>query len=258
MCIKVSRDESLQARSCARTHRAAETDHDEHLPFVEALMAAAQAGGGALLTPCATVPLTRGDIPPLALASLRGMAPPAVPADAMGQVEVELLCSVGDVCWRPLSELAQRLRLREALLVVLRERGTVAAWVLLVDAPEPDAAQRRSLYAIGLTLLKHLRTERRARAAMLQSQRLEDVAYASGDWLWETDAEHRYTWVLRDLTREAGDDVAPQVGQAMPPAQVTDGVGEPVQPPMQLCEVLDRRQPILRLVSAEHDGRSVR
>jgi PAS domain-containing protein len=38
-------------------------------------------------------------------------------------------------------------------------------------------------------------THARLQEAMLLTQRLEDVARASGDWIWETDEQHRYTWV---------------------------------------------------------------
>jgi len=259
MCIKVFRDEQLQARSCARTHRPTMSWRGARTPFIDALIGAGDATGGVLLTPDAQTPLVGGDVPACALPRLRAMQPPPMPMGAAALAEVELRCSSDEAPWAPLAELAQDLHTGEAIVLVLREAGAVAAWVVLIDAPYPDAARARSLKAVGRALLNHLRVEREAQAATLQAQRLEDVAYASGDWVWETDATHRYTWVLRDATRDvAGDATPPQVGQFMPPGQVVDWVGEPMEPPQALREVLDQHQPIVRLVTAEPDARGMR
>jgi signal transduction histidine kinase len=258
MCIKVSRDEQLQARSCARTHRKPETGRRDRLLFVEALVEAAQARGGALFTPCRKAPLVSGDVSALVQSASQDITALFLPGHGAQHEEVELLSSAGEVCWPPLSELVVRLGLRQAALLVLREDGEVAAWVLLVDAPGLVVSRQRSLRAIGRALLNHLRIERRARDAVLQAQRLEDVAYASGDWLWETDAAHRYTWILHDRTRAMAGDSLPQVGQAIASAQVVDWVGEPLEPTRSLRDMLDQRRPIVRLVSREHDGCSTR
>jgi signal transduction histidine kinase len=149
-------------------------------------------------------------------------------------------------------------RLHNLVLMVLRDQGAVIGTMAMIDMPAMDESVHASLRTMGLMLVNQLRMETQAKAAALQTQRLEDVAYASGDWLWETDAAGAYTWILRDQSRRLAGDMQPEVGQAMPPAQVVDWVGEHVSPPLSLQDVLDKRQPIVRLVSAERDGERVR
>lgn len=87
--------------------------------------------------------------------------------------------------------------------------------------------------------------------AQLRAQRLEDVARASGDWMWETDAQHRYTWVHGGRPSPW----QPVVGAAIPDGRVVNWLGEPDSPPRHLHAVLDTAQPIVRLVTEEqaHD-----
>ena len=83
--------------------------------------------------------------------------------------------------------------------------------------------------------------------ALLLAQRLEDVASASGDWMWETDARHRYTWV-----HGGGPGLCrPVVGATMPAGRVVNWMGEPDPPLRSLHAVLDAGQPIVRLVTEE-------
>ena len=83
--------------------------------------------------------------------------------------------------------------------------------------------------------------------AVLMAQRLEDVARASGDWMWETDAQHRYTWVHGG----APDICRPVVGAAIHRGRVVNWLGEPEPPLRDLHAVLDAGQPIVRLVTEE-------
>jgi PAS domain-containing protein len=60
----------------------------------------------------------------------------------------------------------------------------------------------------------------------LLAQRLEDVARASGDWIWETDAQHRYTWVHGSSLGVR----APKIGELIPAGRVVNWLGEPELP----------------------------
>lgn len=94
----------------------------------------------------------------------------------------------------------------------------------------------------------------RARDALLMSERLEDVARASGDWLWETDEHHRYSWVHDSCAmRHAHGLRPPRVGELIPAGVVVDWLGAPEVPLRNLHAVLERGEPIVRLITKERE-----
>ena len=96
------------------------------------------------------------------------------------------------------------------------------------------------------------------RDALLMSERLQDVARASGDWIWETDAQHRCTWVHGAAADGPARGAWPlRVGERLPDSLVVDWRGAPELPLRRLHEVLDRCQPIVRLVTMERDAGGV-
>jgi signal transduction histidine kinase len=247
MCIKVSRDEQLQARSCARVHQSEPTWREGRSLVLDALVSMAQAEGGLLVVPDDEAVLLSGRMPQHLVPILRCRVACMLGAGADGV----------DIRFEP-HGLRQGRRMRNVLLMVLHDQGKLIGAVAMTDLPAMDDTLRAQLHAMALALINQLRMERRAQAAALQAERVEDVAYASGDWLWETDAAGVYTWILRDESRGLAGDLHPEVGQAMLPEQVVDWVGAAVSPPLSLQDVLDKRQPIVRLVSAERDGGRVR
>ena len=90
-------------------------------------------------------------------------------------------------------------------------------------------------------------TPARMQETLLLTQRLEDVARASGDWSWETDARHRYTWVHGGAPGLR----PPAVGELIPAGRVVSWLGEPECPPRDLHAVLGSGEPIVRLVTEE-------
>ncbi|NRF67449.1 PAS domain-containing sensor histidine kinase [Aquincola sp. S2] len=91
--------------------------------------------------------------------------------------------------------------------------------------------------------------------AMLLTQRLEDVARASGDWIWETDEHHRYTWVHDTAPFGHAQDIRPpRVGEPIPAGQVVNWLGERELPTRDLHAVLRQGEPIVRLVTKEDHG----
>ncbi|HEV7913723.1 MAG TPA: ATP-binding protein [Albitalea sp.] len=89
---------------------------------------------------------------------------------------------------------------------------------------------------------------------LLLTERLEDVARASGDWIWETDAEHRYTWVHGAALGMR----APKIGDPIPAGRVVNWLGEPEPPLRDLHAVLREGEAIVRLVTEEHHQGEVR
>ena len=91
-------------------------------------------------------------------------------------------------------------------------------------------------------------TPAKMQEVMLLTQRLEDVARASGDWIWETDEQHRYTWV-----HGASIGVRPPaIGELIPAGRVVNWLGEPELPLRDFHAVLSLGEPIVRLVTEEH------
>lgn len=90
-------------------------------------------------------------------------------------------------------------------------------------------------------------TPKQMRETMLLTQRLEDVARASGDWIWETDHRHRYTWVHGVALGVQ----PPALGEPIPAGQVVNWLGEPELPLRDFHAVLDSGEPVVRLVTAE-------
>ena len=90
-------------------------------------------------------------------------------------------------------------------------------------------------------------TPAQVQETMLLTQRLEDVARASGDWIWETDERHCYTWVHGASSASP----APRIGEQIPRGRVVNWLGEPELPLRDFHAVLDLREPIVRLVTEE-------
>jgi len=91
-------------------------------------------------------------------------------------------------------------------------------------------------------------TPKRLQEMLLLTQRLEDVARASGDWIWETDERHRYTWVHGASLAMP----APRLGDLIPSGRVVNWLGEPEAPARDFHGVLALGEPIVRLVTEEH------
>jgi signal transduction histidine kinase len=88
----------------------------------------------------------------------------------------------------------------------------------------------------------------------LLTQRLEDVARASGDWIWETDEQHRYTWVHGCSSIGIK---PPTLGEQIPAGRVVNWLGEPELPLRDFHAVLSQGEAIVRLVTEEqHRGQT--
>lgn len=82
-----------------------------------------------------------------------------------------------------------------------------------------------------------------------QTERLMDLARASGDWMWETDALGRYRWISGDFERMTGLQAERCVGNLVPDEPGVDGLGQPLHPPVWLRDKLLRPEPFARFAS---------
>lgn len=82
----------------------------------------------------------------------------------------------------------------------------------------------------------------------ISERRLLDFASASSDWLWETDAEHGYTWLSDRFEDLTGLGVSAQLGRQPPDSPMRDGAGRLVEPAVGFLAVLDRLQSFARVV----------
>lgn len=84
--------------------------------------------------------------------------------------------------------------------------GTLA--VLDYQPKTLSSLQRSTLQKLAdvvMSLLETHKTQVQTQSALRQSeQRFKDFAEASTDWLWETDAEHRYSWFSRNVEAVTG------------------------------------------------------
>jgi len=97
-------------------------------------------------------------------------------------------------------------------------------------------------------------THAQMQETMLLTQRLEDVARASGDWIWETDEQHRYTWVHGSSLGVR----PPAIGELIPAGRVVNWLGEPELPLRDFHAVLAQGDPIVRVLTEEHQHGSTR
>ena len=113
---------------------------------------------------------------------------------------------------------------RQAVFILLATLCTVAGFALFFRA-----------------LVVHSRSLERSEATLRESEaRCRDFALASSDWFWETDEEHRFTY-LSDHIRAFGQDPQNRIGRTRVEL-ATDVVSEPAKWQEHVA-VLDRHEP---------------
>ena len=113
---------------------------------------------------------------------------------------------------------------------------------------ELSAASQDALRGLGAAAAAML-SERRSRVATLEQQRrLTEFAMVSGDWLWETDTEHRVVWMSCAYATDAALSEPWLLGQPMADGPVLDAADEAVVPPTTLHQLFDQRSAFARAV----------
>ena len=134
-----------------------------------------------------------------------------------------------------------------------RKLGTLA---VMDAAPRTLAeSQRQALIGLAGIGVELLRSRRRLRALHDERTRLHDLARASGDWMWELDAELRYRWISGLFEPITGIPPSALLGQAVTDTPLLDAQGQALQPLRGIVEVLRRGQAFSRLVTAKQTPR---
>jgi signal transduction histidine kinase len=84
------------------------------------------------------------------------------------------------------------------------------------------------------------RDERVLRRA--HERRAADLARASGDWGWETDDQHRYSWLSSNFEEQTGTGAGFWLGQQERPRALLDAWGDPLVPGVTIIDLLNARQ----------------
>ena len=124
--------------------------------------------------------------------------------------------------------------------------------VLCVMNTVPGAlspSQTRALEELAALAASLLIQGRQRRDADDHAQRLHDLARASGDWMWELDAQGRCTWISGDIQALTGVHPRELLGQPLPPEALVDEKGQALSPPQYLSDLLATRRPLSRVLS---------
>lgn len=253
MCIKVSEDDALRAKNRPRVDSPRPGDAHEWEEVVERCRITAGAAAAILSAGPGREATMVGGLPASAQSLAQAMAAIARPGD---NGCVTLRKSWGAHVCAQLVALQRRFGLRDLAMLEWcdgAEQGP--QWIALADlahggAQRLDCAQLRTL---ADSLRERCRLQARMREAMRLTQRLEDVAQASGDWSWEIDEQFRYTWVHGTPPSVSQQAVRPpSIGELIPSGLVVSWLGEPETPLRDFHAVLREGEPIVRLVTREY------
>jgi PAS domain S-box-containing protein len=127
-----------------------------------------------------------------------------------------------------------------------------AVGTLCVASPEPhrlDESHRVQLAQLAHAAEALLATQHAREHLDRERQRLADLARASGDWLWELDAQLRHRWLSDDFERLAGLPVPALIGQPLADEACVDATGDPLPSGATLLGRLSQRQALTRVVT---------
>ena len=120
-------------------------------------------------------------------------------------------------------------------------------------------AQQTGLESLARAAGALLSQQRMRQALLEQSVRLNDLARASGDWMWELDEQLRYRWISGEFEAVTGVPAHVCIGQPMDDEPQLDASGvaprnSPLEPPS-LHALLQRRQPFNRTITVKTTAR---
>lgn len=108
---------------------------------------------------------------------------------------------------------------------------------------------RHTLAQLGRAAVELLQSRQRLRDAEGQRERLLDFGRAAGDWMWETDAEDRYTWLSAAVEAATGIAAESLIGQPICDAVLLDERGAPLPSGVTLRQLMTRRAAFARAIS---------
>lgn len=140
--------------------------------------------------------------------------------------------------------------------VPLQFRGATLGTLCVIDTQPRGLSgeQRAAMQGLACIAAELLRSRARMHAFNDEHRRLLDFGRASGDWMWETDAELRYTWVSDECKAVTGWSASNYLGRTMDdqPLLDVDGVAHADG---RLGQLLNRQQPFSRVVAEEQTPR---
>ncbi|MBC7956364.1 MAG: response regulator [Cytophagales bacterium] len=110
-------------------------------------------------------------------------------------------------------------------------------------------AERTGLRGLARVASELLASRRRATPVDDEHARLLDFARSSGDWMWETDAELRYTWISSPFETVTGVSPAAMKGQQIADSPLLDSLGHPLGRGRSIHALLRRHQAITRVIA---------
>ena len=119
------------------------------------------------------------------------------------------------------------------------------------------AADREALQQLGRAATELLQSRQALGEAARLRERLFDFARAGGDWMWESDAAHRYRWLSDAYRTTTGIDPATQIGEPIGDAQLLDADGNPRAPAQYYRALLDRQEPFARVLTQKRTPRGL-
>lgn len=111
-----------------------------------------------------------------------------------------------------------------------------------------SAADRVTLAELGAAATELLQSRRRLREAIGERERLLDFARAAGDWMWETNADHRLVWASDTYEAITGVPTATRIGHSIAELPLLDAHGQPEECGRRFHAVLDQHRPFARVL----------
>ncbi len=141
----------------------------------------------------------------------------------------------------------------------LEHRGMPLGTLCVIDwqPRQLDDEQRELLTRLAAVAAELIDSRARLGRLREERERLADLSRASGDCVWELDAEYRYRWISGELETVTGLAPAALIGQRIADAPVLDADGSPRTDGATLHALLDSNAPLRRVVCAEHGPRGL-
>jgi len=139
----------------------------------------------------------------------------------------------------------------------LRVAGLALGSLAVIDrAPRAalDAAAVEALGKLAQAASELLALRLETRAVERERARLVDFARASGDWMWETDAELRYTWISATYEAVTGVPVGEWLGRRIVDAPLLDARGAALADGSTLHGLMRRGEPFARVLTEQAIG----
>ena len=183
------------------------------------------------------------------LQAVHGVASAVLPrAQAMCShtIAQDDVLEVPDLCADPRTQSARALvedgwRLYAGVPLRIDGAKVGALFVLDREARRLAPEQHQALIQLGEVAIGLLQGASRLASAHRERARLIDFARASGDWMWEVDADLRYTWVSGAFEAVTGIPPASVIGQAISNAPLLDLLGDPLPDGSTLRDLLGVR-----------------